>query len=108
MLEQIFNGYTILIGQNAEENDDLVNNANLDDYWLHLSDYPSPHVIIQNPTNKRINHKIIKQAAYQLKINSKYKNIQNIEVDITKIKHIRQTKKPGMVIVNQLIKNIKI
>ena len=76
MLEQTFKGYTILIGQNAEENDTLVKNSNLDDYWLHLSDYPSPHVIIQNPTNKRINHKIIKQAGYQLKIHSKYKQIQ--------------------------------
>ena len=37
MLEQIFNGCTILVGQNAEENDTLVKNSNLDDYWLHLS-----------------------------------------------------------------------
>ena len=108
MLEVTFKDYKIIIGKNQHENDELVNNAEPDDYWLHLSNYPSPHVIIQNPNKKRIHNKIIKQAAYQLKINSKYKNIQNIDIDITKIKHIQQTNKPGMVTINKIIKNIKI
>lgn len=108
MLEIMFKDHKIMIGKNQDENDELVNNADPNDYWLHLSNYPSPHVIIQNSNKKRINNKILKQAAYQLKINSKYKNIPNIDVDIAKIKHIQQTNKPGMVLVNNIIKNIKI
>lgn len=108
MLEITFKDHKIIIGKNQDENDQLVKNAEPNDYWLHLSNYPSPHVIIQNPNKKRIDNKILKQAAYQLKINSKYKNIQNLDVDITKIKHIQQTNTLGMVIVNQLLKNIKI
>lgn len=108
MLEITFKDHKIIIGKNQDENYQLVNNADPNDYWLHLSNYPSPHVIIQNPNKKRIDNKILKQAAYQLKINSKYKNIQKLDVDITKIKHIQQTNTLGMVIVNQLLKNIKI
>jgi predicted ribosome quality control (RQC) complex YloA/Tae2 family protein len=108
MTEIIFKNHKIIIGRNQEENDLIIDNASPDDYWLHLSNFPSPHVIIHNPQKKRIHHKIIKQAAYQLKIHSKYKNIPNIGIDITKIKNLQKTNKPGMVIVNDIIKNIKI
>jgi predicted ribosome quality control (RQC) complex YloA/Tae2 family protein len=108
MTEINFKNYKILIGRNQEENDILINNASPEDYWLHLSNYPSPHVIIQNPTKKKIHNKVLKQAAYQLKIHSKYRKLKNIEIDITKIKHLQTTNKPGMVLITNIIKNIKI
>ena len=108
MIEVTFRNYNIIIGNNEEENDILVKNANPNDYWLHLSDYPSPHAIIKNPTEKRIHHKIIKQAAYLVKINSKYKSLPKVDVDVTKIKFIEQTKKKGMVHVNQILNKINI
>ncbi len=47
-----------IIGKNQNHNQELLDNAKPNDYWLHLSDYPSPHAIIKNPTEKRIHHKI--------------------------------------------------
>ena len=108
MLQIIFKNHFIIVGKNENENDQIISNADPDDYWLHLTDFPSPHVIIKNPNKNKINHKILKQAAYQLKINSKYRKIQKVDVTITKIKHIEPTNKPGSVILNQIIKNISV
>ena len=106
MIEHIFNNYTILIGKNEEENDTLIDNSKPNDYWLHLSNYPSPHVVIINPTEKRIHHKIIKRAAYLVKIYSKYKTLPKVDIDVSKIKFIEKTEKKGMVHVNEILKKI--
>ena len=44
----------------------LLMNLNLD-YWLHLTDFPSPHLVIKNPNNIKIHNKILKQAVIKLK-----------------------------------------
>lgn len=108
MIEVHFRNYDIFLGKNQEENDTIVDNANPDDYWLHLSDFPSPHAVIANPSKKRIHHKIIKHAAYLIKINSKYKSYSKLDVDVTKIKFIKKTEKKGMVYVNELLNKINI
>ena len=59
MIEEVFKNYTIKLGRNQDENDELVKNAEPDDYWLHVSNHPSPHCIIANPSKKRIHQKII-------------------------------------------------
>ena len=46
MIEEVFKDYTIKLGRNQDENDELVKNAEPDDYWLHVSNHPSPHCII--------------------------------------------------------------
>ena len=63
MIEEVFKNYTIKLGRNQDENDELVKNAEPDDYWLHVSNHPSPHCIIVNASKKRIHQKIIKHAA---------------------------------------------
>ena len=108
MLDITFRNYHIIIGKNEEENDTLVEEAKPNDYWLHLSDYPSPHAIIKNPNEKRIHHKIIKRAAYLVKINSKYKSLSKVDVDVTKIKFIERTEKKGMVHVNEILNKINV
>ena len=40
MIEEVFKNYTIKLGRNQDENDELVKNAEPDDYWLHVSDRP--------------------------------------------------------------------
>ena len=107
MIEEQFRNYTIKIGRNKEENDTLVRNAASDDYWLHVSDYPSPHCIIVNPTKKRIHQKILKHAAYLTKKYSKYSNIAKLDIDVTRIKFIETTDKKGLVNVSNIIKIIK-
>lgn len=108
MIQLNFRNHTIIIGKNADENEDIISNADPEDYWLHLADYPSPHIIVKNPTKNKIHHKILKQAAYQVKINSKYRKLHRVDVTVTKIKHLKSTNKPGTVILNQIIKNISV
>jgi predicted ribosome quality control (RQC) complex YloA/Tae2 family protein len=104
---------TILIGENAIENDYLVKTAieedRYNDYWIHVSNYSSAHCLILNPNNKRISQKILKFCCVQLKINNnKCKSVKNLEFDISKIKHIKTTNVPGCVNVEKIIKNVKI
>lgn len=103
-----FKDHNIIIGKNENENEQIISNADPEDYWLHLADYPSPHIIVKNPTKKKIHRKILKQAAYQVKINSKYRNLKKVDVTVTKVKHLESTNKTGTVILHHIIKNISV
>ena len=105
-----FKNFQFIIGKNQDENQQIIDESQPDDYWLHLSNFSSPHLIIKNPNNIKINNKILKQAAYQLKIhsNSKCRKINNISIDIAKIKHLHNTDTNGTVIFDKIIKNITI
>ena len=108
MIEEEFRGYIIQLGKNEGENDELITKASPEDYWLHLSDCPSPHCIILNPSGKRIHNKIVKHAAYLTKKHSNYASISKIKIDITRIKFIKKTNKKGLVTVTNIIKTINI
>jgi len=108
MTQSQFRGYTILVGKDANENDELITKASPEDYWLHLSDHPSPHCIICNPTGKRIHAKIINHAAYLTKKHSKYTNEKKINIDVTRIKHIKKTEKKGLVTVLNIIRTLNV
>ena len=41
------NNITFKVGTNADENWSLISKANPTDYWVHLEDIPSSHVIIE-------------------------------------------------------------
>ena len=103
-----FKDFQFIIGKNQDENQKIIDESQPHDYWLHLTDFPSPHLVIKNPNNIKIHNKILKQAAYQVKIhsNSKYRKIKNISVDITKIKHLQNTDTNGGVILDQILKRI--
>lgn len=107
MIEEEFRGYIIQLGNNEDENDALITKASPEDYWLHLSNSPSPHCIILNPSGKRIHNKIVKRAAYLTKKHSKHVSVSKIEVDITRIKFIEKTNKKGLVVAN-IIKTMTI
>lgn len=108
MIEVEFKGYTIFVGQNENENDNLVKTSDPNDYWLHLSGVPSPHAVIKNPSEKRIHQKVLKRAAYLVKINSKFKKESKMPVDVTRIKHLEPTEKTGSVILHELSKQIEV
>lgn len=103
-----FKDFQFIIGKNQDENQKIIDESQPDDYWLHLSNFPSSHLVIKNPNNIKIHNKILKQAAYQLKIHSssKYRKINNLSVDISKIKYLQNTDTNGTVIITQIIKNI--
>jgi predicted ribosome quality control (RQC) complex YloA/Tae2 family protein len=90
--------YIIEIGQNKQDNFDIINSADLKDIWFHVSDIPSCHVILKtyNKTNK-IPHQVIKRCAYLCKINSKAKTELKCNIHYTTIDNVEHAEKKGQV-----------
>lgn len=57
-----FEGHKIMLGTSERENIYLLKNSKASDFWFHLKDRPSSHVIVQN-TKKTIPDTVIEQAA---------------------------------------------
>ena len=57
-----FEGYKIMLGTSERENIYLLENSKASDFWFHLKDRPSCHVIVQN-SKKVIPDSVINQAA---------------------------------------------
>ena len=97
----------IKIGQNAQDNWDLIDQANDNWYWFHLKSFPSSHVILccDNPTDDNLLN-----AALFCKKYTKYKNVPNIKVSYCQIKNIKKSTKIGSItyISNRKVKHIKI
>ena len=88
--------YTIKIGQNEKENQNLLEICNQNDTWFHLSEFSSPHLIINVDFNL-LSKKDIYQIAVILKQNTKYKKENNISIDYTLRKNLQLTDKLGLV-----------
>ena len=46
MIIEQFKNYELRLGKNKNENDQLITKASGNDYWVHISEYPSGHCII--------------------------------------------------------------
>ena len=57
-----FEGFKIMLGTSERENVYLLKNSKASDFWFHLKDRASSHVIVQN-TKKTIPDNVIEQAA---------------------------------------------
>ncbi|RXJ67956.1 hypothetical protein CRV08_09100 [Halarcobacter ebronensis] len=57
-----FDGYKIMLGTSERENIYLLQNSKASDFWFHLKDRPSSHVIVQN-SKKTIPQAVIEKAA---------------------------------------------
>jgi predicted ribosome quality control (RQC) complex YloA/Tae2 family protein len=57
-----FEGFKIMLGTSERENIYLLENSKASDFWFHLKDRPSSHVIVQN-SKKIIPDNVIEQAA---------------------------------------------
>jgi len=95
------------VGQNAQENHDLLDEADEHDLWFHVSEHPSCHVIGKIPKDVDLDKselaKIAKQGAIICKSFSKFKSDKNVKIDYTRVKNVTKLKTPGSVI----IKNAK-
>jgi len=90
------------IGSNAQDNFDMIDEAEQDDLWFHVNNESSGHVIarISNSTelNKKIINKIIIQGGVMCKKYSKCKSKHNLEIVYTRIFDIVKTHSLGQVI----------
>ena len=82
------------LGKNATENHNIIDEADMDDWWFHLQDYPSGHCIVES---SEISYDDILLASTLVKENSKYKNFKKLSICYTQIKNIKKTKKIGEV-----------
>jgi predicted ribosome quality control (RQC) complex YloA/Tae2 family protein len=93
-------GYEILVGRTARDNDHLTFRvARPHDLWLHAADYPGSHVVVRNPTRKEIPHRTIIEAA-QLAANfSQARRDAKVDVHYTARKFLSKPKNsaPGLV-----------
>jgi len=81
----MFDDYMILVGKNEKGNIKLLKNANANDYWLHIKNYPGSHVIIKN--NKLSLPENVLQKAAQLAV--AFSGKEEGEVDYTKRKFVK-------------------
>ncbi len=82
-----FEGYKIMLGTSERENIYLLENSKASDFWFHLKDRPSCHVIVQN-TKKEIPLSVITQAA-MLCAKFSVDFAGNYEVDYTQRRNVK-------------------
>ena len=100
-------------GTNAQENFNIIAQADPSDIWFHVSDYPSAHIIARlslypkkiNRSDKKLMLSIIKQGAVLCKQISKYASISKLSITYAQISNIALTQTLGTVNVS-LGKNI--
>ncbi|HEV2905391.1 MAG TPA: NFACT RNA binding domain-containing protein, partial [Pyrinomonadaceae bacterium] len=93
-------GYEILVGRAARDNDNLTFKiAKPSDRWLHAADYPGSHVIVRNPTRKEIPHRTLVEAAQLAGYFSQASKDPKVDVHYTQRKFLSKPKgsAPGLV-----------
>lgn len=99
-LKYIINGFTVLVGKNNNQNDELtLKIAAKDDYWFHTQSIHGSHVILRTEGKEVDENTLIECAKLAAKF-SKAKLSSNIPVDYCLVKFIKKpsSAKPGMVV----------
>ncbi len=82
-----YDGYKIMLGTNERENIYLLENSKASDFWFHLKDRPSCHVIVQN--NKKDLPKEIIEKAAALCVKFSVNSGGVFEVDFTQRRNVK-------------------
>jgi predicted ribosome quality control (RQC) complex YloA/Tae2 family protein len=89
---------SISIGENAQDNWDIIDKSKQNDLWFHVENQPSSHVILSLPDSKsKCTGQTIIHCAKLCKQHSKFKNIPKIGIIYTEIKSISKGDKVGQV-----------
>lgn len=115
MREIIFQNIKFIIGQNSQENWDLLDiysKINNEFIWFHLNSFPSCFVImcsslfdISCNLEKNI---LLNYGAELCKKNTKYRNLKDLKICYTSLKKLNKTSKIGEVIISGKKNIIKI
>ena len=110
----IYNNIQFIVGQNAQENWNIFDEAykiNNDFIWFHLNNFPSGYVIMYS-TNEELRdnsyNDYLFYGASLCKQNSKYKNLKNIKICYTSLKKLNKTQKIGEVTIKGKVNIIKL
>jgi len=86
---------TFNIGQNAQDNFDLIDMSHPDDIWFHVDGKSSAHVVASLPKDhtfdKKHLHKIIVQGACVCKEFSRYASKQKVPINYAKISQLTKS-----------------
>lgn len=102
--EFIHSGFRILVGKNAQQNDELtLRHSYKEDLWLHAKDVTGSHVLIKYQSGKKFPKDVIERAAQLAAYNSKRKTETLCPVIVTPKKWVRKRKgdPPGAVVVER-------
>ena len=107
-IPSLHDSITYKIGENAEENDCLIDQAGPNDIWFHVYNKKSCHVIACLP--EKIERKNIKYVVSQGAVLCKqfsYPSEKNLPIVFTRRRHIEKTDTPGLVFIPEEYKSIK-
>ncbi len=87
-------GYEILVGKKAVDNDFLTFRiARSHDIWLHAADYPGSHVVIRKRNKEEIPHRTLQQAAQIAAFYSDARGLGKAAVRYTEKKFVNKPKR---------------
>jgi len=103
-IDSIKSSIEFRVGQNAQENFDLLDDSFPQDLWFHISEESSCHVVATIPTDSNYDRKGMKKIAIQgaivCKQHCRYKSEKDIRVVYTTIDNVKKSKYVGMVSVD--------
>ena len=104
----VFDNFVCRLGQNANENWSLLDNAREHHLFFHLSSFPSGYVIIEY--EKEHTSFMIDTAAQICKNGSKYKNCNDVKVDWCRCDNLKKSDKIGEVYFksNRRVQQVKV
>ena len=87
-----YKGYDIYLGKNNIQNDYLISKvASSEDLWFHGLNFPSSHLILKVPNNKKYpSREVLEFCAKTVKENSKAKNSGKTSIIMTKRKNLKK------------------
>lgn len=87
-----FKGFDIYIGKNNKQNDYLISKiASAEDLWFHGLNFPSAHIILKIPNNKKVpDREVLEFCAKLTKDNSKAKDSGKTSIIFTKRKNLKK------------------
>lgn len=92
-LQYLINGWTILVGRDANENDELLrHHAKGFDTWLHVRDYSGGYVFIKNRAGKTVPLEILLYAGNLAVYFSKARKNRKADLYYTQVKYLRRAK----------------
>ena len=94
MKQFIIEDIVIKLGENAKENWELSFNSKQSHIWIHLSSFPSSHVIIEHDFPS---YELIYEAGLLCKSHSKYRNLKNLKISVTTCSNLKKGDKTGEV-----------
>jgi predicted ribosome quality control (RQC) complex YloA/Tae2 family protein len=87
--------YSIKVGETAQDNWDIIGDAENSDIWFHVDKFPSCHVILETDSTqlKKIHRSVLNYCASLCKEGSKQKNAKKVSIIYTEVKNVTINKK---------------